>query len=93
MSTTIVPFKLSMKILSTSRRGTIELVLDTDKITVNEAIPYITGGNQGIDEIKNIYQKTICQFFVFLVNQDKNMVLNQIKNKLNYFVDKENNLC
>jgi hypothetical protein len=93
MSTTIVPFKLSMKILSTSRRGTIELVLDTDKITVNEAIPYITGGNQGIDEIKNIYQKTIYQFFVFLVNQDKNMVLNQIKNKLNYFVDKENNLC
>ena len=69
------------------------LVLDTDKITGNEAIPYITGGNQGIDEIKNIYQKTICQFFVFLVNQDKNMVLNQIKNKLNYFVDKENNLC
>ena len=55
------------------------LVLDTDKITVNEAIPYITGGNQGIDEIKNIYQKTICQFFVFLVNQDKNMVLNQTK--------------
>jgi hypothetical protein len=69
------------------------LVLDADKITVNEAIPYITGGNQGIDEIKNIYQKTIYQFFVFLVNQDKNMVLNQIKNKLNYFVDKENNLC
>jgi hypothetical protein len=82
-----------MKILSTSRRGPIELVRDTDKITVNEAIPYITGGNQGIDEIKNIYQKTIYQFFVFLVNQDKNMVLNQIKNKLNYFVDKENNLC
>jgi len=27
---------------------------------VNEAIPYITGGNQGIDEIKNICQKTIC---------------------------------
>jgi len=24
------------------------LVLDTDKITGNEAIPYITGGNQGI---------------------------------------------
>ena len=69
------------------------LVLDTDEITGNEAIPYITGGNQGIDEIKNIYQKTIYQFFVFLVNQDKNMVLNQIKNKLNYFVDKENNLC
>jgi hypothetical protein len=82
-----------MKILSTSRRGPIELVRDTDKITVNEAIPYITGGNQGIDEIKNIYQKTIYQFFVFLVNQDKNMVLNQIKNKLNYFVDKENNPC
>ena len=81
MSTTIVPFKLSMKILSTSRRGTIELVLDTDKITGNEAIPYITGGNQGIDEIKNIYQKTIYQFFVFLVNQDKNMVLNQTKNR------------
>ena len=82
-----------MKILSTSRRGPIELVRDTDKITVNEAIPYITGGNQGIDEIKNIYQKTIYQFFAFLVNQDKNMVLNQIKNKLNYFVDIENNLC
>ena len=79
MSTTIVPFKLSMKILSTSRRGAIELVLDTDKITVNEAISYITGVNQGIDEIKNIYQKTIYQFFVFLVNQDKNMVLNQTK--------------
>ncbi|HIK97567.1 MAG TPA: hypothetical protein EYG10_05605 [Gammaproteobacteria bacterium] len=93
MSTTIVSFLLSMKRLSTSRRGPIELVRDTDKITVNEAIPYITGGNQGIDEIKNIYQKTIYQFFVFLVNQDKNMVLNQIKNKLKYFVDKENNLC
>ena len=76
MSTTIVPFKLSMKILSTSRRGTIELVRDIDKITVNEAIPYITGVNQSIDEIRNIYQKTIYQFFVFLVNQDKNMVLN-----------------
>ena len=74
MSTTIVPLKLSMKILSTSRRGTIELVRDTDKITVNEAIPYITRVNQGIDQIKNIYQKTIYQFFVFLVNQDKNMV-------------------
>ena len=78
-----------MKILSTSRRGPIELVRDTDKITVNEAIPYITGGNQGIDEIKNIYQKTIYQFFVFLVNQDKNDGLNQTNNKyLNYFVDK-----
>ena len=65
MSTTIVPFKLSMKILSTSRRGTIELVLDTDKITVNEAIPYITGGNQGIDEIKNIYQKQYANFSYF----------------------------
>ncbi len=65
-----------MKILSTSRRGTIELVRDIDKITVNEAIPYITGVNQSIDEIRNIYQKTIYQFFVFLVNQDKNMVLN-----------------
>ena len=51
MSTIIVSCKLSMKILSTSRRGTIELVLDTDKITGNEAIPYITGGNQDIDEI------------------------------------------
>jgi len=70
-----------MEILSTSRRGAIELVRDTDKITVNEAIPYITGGNQGIDEIKNIYQKTICQFLVFLVNQDKNIVL--IKQKIN----------
>ena len=79
MSTTIVPFKLSMKILSTSPRWPIELVRDTDKITVNEAIPYITGGNQGIDEIKNIYQKTIYQFFVFLVNQDKNMVLIKLK--------------
>ena len=57
------------------------LVLDADKITGNEAIPYITGVNQGIDEIKNIYQKTICQFFVFLVNQDKNIVL--IKQKIN----------
>ena len=79
MSTTIVPFKLSMKILSTSPLWPIELVRDTDKITVNEAIPYITGGNQGIDEIKNIYQKTIYQFFVFLVNQDKNMVLIKLK--------------
>ena len=57
------------------------LVLDTDKITGNEAIPYITGGNQSIDEIKNIYYKTICQFLVFLVNQDKNIVL--IKQKIN----------
>ena len=47
------------------------VVLDTDKITVNEAIPYITGWNQGIDEIKNIFHKSICQFFVFLVNQNK----------------------
>ena len=68
-----------MKILLTSRRGTIELVLDTDKITGNEAIPYNTRENQGIDEIKNICQKTICQFFVFLVNQDKNMVLTKLK--------------
>ena len=57
------------------------VVLDTDKITVNEAIPYITGWIQGIDEIKNIFHKSIFQFFVFLVNQDKNMVLNQTKNK------------
>ena len=55
------------------------VVLDTDKITVNETIPYITGWNQNIDEIKNIYHKTICQFFVFLVNQDKNIVLNQTR--------------
>ena len=55
------------------------VVLDTDKITVNEAIPYITGWNQGIDEIKDIYQKTICQFLVFLVNQDKNIVLIKLK--------------
>ena len=55
------------------------LFLDTDKFTGNEAIPYITGGNQGIDEIKNIHHKTICQFFVFLVNQDKNMVLIKLK--------------
>ena len=69
------------------------LVLDTDKITGNEAIPYITGVNQGIDEIKNIYQKTIYQFCVFLVNQDKHMFFNQTKNNyLKYFVDKENNL-
>ena len=69
------------------------LVLDTDKITGNEAIPYITGGNQGIDEIKNICQKTICQFFVFLVNQDKKYGLNQTnKQKLNYFVDKAHSL-
>ena len=79
MSTTVVPFKLSMKILSTSRCGPIELVRDTDKMTVNEAIPYITGGSQSIDEIKNIHHKTICQFFVFLVNQDKNMVLIKLK--------------
>ena len=81
MSTTIVPFKLSLKSLSTSLSGKIMVVLDTDKITVNEAIPYIKGGNQGIDEIKNIYYKTICQFLVFLVNQDKNIVL--IKQKIN----------
>ena len=68
-----------MKILSTSRRGKIVIVLDTNKITGNEAILYITGGNQGIDEIKNICQKTICQLFVFLVNQDKNMVLIKLK--------------
>ena len=80
MSTTIVPFKLSMKSLSTLLRGKIVVFLDTDKITVNEAITYIKRGDQGIDEIKNIYQKTIYQFFVFLVNQDKNMVLNQTKN-------------
>ncbi len=79
MSTTIVPLKLRMKILLTSRRVTIEFVRDTDKITVNKAIPYITGGNQSIDEIKNIHHKTICQFFVFLVNQDKNMVLIKLK--------------
>ena len=30
-------------------------------------------------KFKNIYQKTICQFFVFLVNQDKNMVLIKLK--------------
>ena len=59
------------------------VVLDTDKITVNEAIPYITGWNQGIDEIKNIFNKSICQFFVFLVNQDKNMVLIKLKLKIN----------
>ena len=70
-----------MKSLSTSLRGKIVVVLDTDKITVNEAIPDITGGNQDIDEIKNICQKTICQFFVFLVSQDKNIVL--IKQKIN----------
>ena len=61
------------------------LVLDTDKITGNEAIPNITGGNQGIDEIKNIYQKTIFQYFVFLVNKDKNMVLIKLKNIIKLF--------
>jgi hypothetical protein len=35
-----------MKILLTSRRGTIELVLDTDKLAGNEAISYITWGSQ-----------------------------------------------
>ena len=55
------------------------LSLDTDKFTRNEAIPYITGGNQSIDEIKNIHHKTICQFLVFLVNQDKNIVLIKLK--------------
>ena len=55
------------------------LSLDTDKFNRNEAIPYITGGNQSIDEIKNIYYKTICQFLVFLVNQDKNIVLIKLK--------------
>jgi len=74
-----------MKILSTSRRGAIELVLDTDKITVNEAISYITGVNQGIDEIKNIYQKTIYQFFVFLLNQDKNIILIKLIIKVKLF--------
>ncbi len=74
-----------MKILSTSRRGAIELVLDTDKITVNEAISYITGVNQGIDEIKNICQKTIYQFFVFLVNQDKNIILIKLIIKVKLF--------
>ena len=54
-----------MKSLSTSLRVKIVVVLDTDKITVNEAIPYITVGNQCIDEIKNIYQKTIFQFLYF----------------------------
>ncbi|SVB23139.1 uncharacterized protein METZ01_LOCUS175993, partial [marine metagenome] len=44
MSTTIVPFKLSMKSLSKSLRGKIVVVLDTNKITGNEAILYITGG-------------------------------------------------
>ena len=73
------------------------LVLDTDKITGNEAIPYITGGNQGIDEIKNIYYKTICQFLVFLVNQDKNIVLikqkiNQLKLELENLPSKMSNL-
>ena len=61
------------------------LVLDTDKITGNEAIPYITGGNQGIDEIKNIYQKSICQFFKFLMNQDKQYGLNQTKKIVKLF--------
>ena len=45
------------------------LVLDADKITGNEAIPYITGVNHGIDEIKNIYQKTICQIWFQIEGQ------------------------
>ena len=61
------------------------LVLDTDKITGNEAIPYITVGNQCIYEIKNIYQKTIFQYFVFLVNKDKNMVLIKLKKIIKLF--------
>jgi len=61
------------------------LVLDTDKITGNEAIPYITVGNQCIDEIKNTYQKTIFQYFVFLVNKDKNMVLIKLKKIIKLF--------
>ena len=59
---------------------TIELVLDTDKIAGNEAISYIMR-ESNIDEIKNIYYKTICQSLVFLVNQDKNIVL--IEQKIN----------
>jgi hypothetical protein len=46
MSTIIVSCELRMKILLTSRRGTIELVLDTDKIAGNAAISYITWGSQ-----------------------------------------------
>ena len=70
-----------MKILSTSRRGTIELVLDTDRITGNEAIPYITGGNQSIDEIKNIYHKTNMPIFRISSEPRQKYCLNQTKNK------------
>ena len=70
-----------MKILLTSRRGTIELVLDTDKITVNEAIPYITGVNQGIDEIKNIYHKTNIPIFRISSEPRQKYGLNKTKNK------------
>ena len=61
------------------------VVLDTDKITVNETIPYITGWNQGIDKIKNIFHKSKCQSFVFLVNQDKQYGLNQTKKIVKLF--------
>ena len=47
----------------------------------NEAIPYITGGNQGIDEIKNIYQKTIYQIFRISSEPRQKYGLNQTKNK------------
>jgi len=38
-----------MKILSTSRRGPIELVRDTDKITVNEASAYLRLAEQKLE--------------------------------------------
>jgi len=81
-----------MKILLTSRRGTIELVLDTDKITGNEAIPYNTRENQGIDEIKNICENNMPIFRISSEPRQK-YGLNQTKKKLNYFVDKVHNLC
>ena len=67
-----------MKRLSTSHRGQIGVILDTDRTSGNDVI-FFTGVDQGIDEIKNIYYKTICQFLVFLVNQDKNIILIKLK--------------
>ena len=75
-----------MKILLTSRRGTIELVLDTNIITVNEEIPYIS--QEGIKVMMNLriyITKLICQFFVFLVNQDNPYGLNQTKKIVKLF--------
>jgi hypothetical protein len=54
MSTTIVSFLLSMKRLSTSHRGQIGVILDTDRTSGNDVI-FFTGVNQGLDEIKKIF--------------------------------------